>query len=661
MNDNNKQNFKENIIKNTIIKLQEMIEFIKKIKEQIENLKNNIPIYIYQSILLIKDLETSIDNYKSSLDGSIKFKVIIESKKEQKLFEEVKDFSQKFISQSFCIYENEFIKNIKDLSEKFENCIEDIEPFQPPNINYLSSNNISINLDSDNIKSYEEDFSKKSQREILPDYLEDDNLNDDEVEEEEKEEEENIILICSLCKENRAYNFCKDCNKLFCKKCDSDLVKNKKWNKHNIVKINESNKYKDNIKIFFINSLNNIIKSLIMKCNYLISKEKINKNIRRKINFPYIKEENDNNSKIDFLNNINNILKEEFNGINLDVHYFYISEINKKILRKIKDIFIDEKINLIKDAIEIMAFGEDSSEDEYEYQNEAYNKDGFKKYEKEFDDNKNMFYYVITLVSQRDNIVFNKSNIKTVLIKKLGDLLQIEKNNIFLSFNNKYNFINSYIKTKEFNSYSLKKIQENYPGFEKLYEYKIIFDNILKNEKYKEYLDYRGNTVCPNSSFNLMRGTEEYNPPYGWFGIGLKVMGKYEKDDDWLENKTNSSKWAIAYYSVGQYCSSNKINEIINNIITKDELNQGKNQFKCSSCDKRHPGKRVGVGIYLTPDINIAEKLSGKMLINGKKYRIILMARVLISQIKEPTDINFWIINDKKYIRFYRILVKEVF
>ena len=661
MNDNNKQNFKENIIKNTIIKLQEMIEFIKKIKEQIENLKNNIPIYIYQSILLIKNLETSIDNYKSSLDGSIKFKVIIESKKEQKLFEEVKDFSQKFISQSFCIYENEYIKNIKDFSEKFENCIEDIEPFQPPNINYLSSNNKSINLDSDNIKSYEEDFSKKSQREILPDYLEDDNLNDDEVVEEEKEEEENIILMCSFCKENIAYSFCKDCNKLFCKKCDSHLVKNKKWNKHNIVKINESNKYKDNIKIFFINSLNYIIKSLIMKCNYLISKEKINKNIRRKINFPYIKEENDNNSQIDFLNNINNILKEEFNGINLDIHYFYISEINKKILRKIKDIFIDEKINLIKDAIEIMAFGEDSSEDEYEYQNEAYNKDGFKKYEKEFDDNKNMFYYVITLVSQRDNIIFNKSNIKTVLIKKLGDLLQIEKNNIFLSFNNKYNFINSYIKTKEFNSYSLKKIQENYPGFEKLYEYKIIFDNILKNKKYKEYLDYRGNTVCPNSSFNLMRGTEEYNPPYGWFGIGLKVMGKYEKDDDWLENKTNSSKWAIAYYSVGQFCSSNKINEIINNIITKNELNQGNNQFKCSSCDKRHPGKRVGVGIYLTPDINIAEKLSGKMLINGKKYRIVLMARVLISQIKEPTDINFWIINDKKYIRFYRILVKEVF
>ena len=34
------------------------------------------------------------------------------------------------------------------------------------------------------------------------------------------------------------------------------------------------------------------------------------------------------------------------------------------------------------------------------------------------------------------------------------------------------------------------------------------------------------------------------------------------------------------------------------------------------------------------------------------------MAKVLIDEIREPNDINFWIL-DKKYIRFYRILVKE--
>ena len=154
-----------------------------------------------------------------------------------------------------------------------------------------------------------------------------------------------------------------------------------------------------------------------------------------------------------------------------------------------------------------------------------------------------------------------------------------------------------------------------------------------------------------------MRGTEKYYPPYGWFGIGLNVLGKYDEgSNDWLDKDSN--KWTIAYYSVGQNSSSNKVIEILNEIIIEQKLNQGNNQFKCSSMDKRHPNKKVGVGIYLTPDINIAERFSGRILINNKKYRVVLMAKVLIDKIKEPEDINYWILN-KDFIRFYRILVKE--
>ena len=36
------------------------------------------------------------------------------------------------------------------------------------------------------------------------------------------------------------------------------------------------------------------------------------------------------------------------------------------------------------------------------------------------------------------------------------------------------------------------------------------------------------------------------------------------------------------------------------------------------------------------------------------------MAKVLIKNIKEPMNHNFWIINNKDDIRFYRILIKEV-
>ena len=37
------------------------------------------------------------------------------------------------------------------------------------------------------------------------------------------------------------------------------------------------------------------------------------------------------------------------------------------------------------------------------------------------------------------------------------------------------------------------------------------------------------------------------------------------------------------------------------------------------------------------------------------------MAKVLIKNIKEPLEGDFWIINDKADIRIYKILFKEIF
>ena len=54
----------------------------------------------------------------------------------------------------------------------------------------------------------------------------------------------------------------------------------------------------------------------------------------------------------------------------------------------------------------------------------------------------------------------------------------------------------------------------------------------------------------------------------------------------------------------------------------------------------------------------MAEEFSGIIPFNNKKYRIVLMTKVLIEKIKEPEDYNYWILNNK-YIRVYRILLKE--
>ena len=86
-------------------------------------------------------------------------------------------------------------------------------------------------------------------------------------------------------------------------------------------------------------------------------------------------------------------------------------------------------------------------------------------------------------------------------------------------------------------------------------------------------------------------------------------------------------------------------------------------QIKLDYFNKRNNGKktqRIGKGYYICSDINIAEKNTEYIIFNNKKYKILLMAKVLINSIKEPDDGSFWIIKNKEDIRIYRILLKEL-
>ena len=217
----------------------------------------------------------------------------------------------------------------------------------------------------------------------------------------------------------------------------------------------------------------------------------------------------------------------------------------------------------------------------------------------------------------------------------------------------------TYIRTENFSCTSINIIKRDYPDFNQLFEYKMIYDHILKIDKrYLDYFDYNGNTISPNSSFNIFRGKEEYDPPYGWFGIGLNI-DMYGDNKDWIENKTNTSKWAIAYHGVGQFLSYDQVKKKIIDIIIQKDLIPTKKQKYSDSKDKRNNGKTIGKGIYLTPKIKMAENFAGTIIINNKKYKVVLMARVLIEKIREPQDIEYWILN-KDEIRFYRILIKEI-
>ena len=152
------------------------------------------------------------------------------------------------------------------------------------------------------------------------------------------------------------------------------------------------------------------------------------------------------------------------------------------------------------------------------------------------------------------------------------------------------------------------------------------------------------------------RGGFVYNPPSGWKGIGLNVSGKYDDgNNDWLANNGNKNEWALAYHS-------------INAKIIKNFLGMGFRMGPGQNCkdydDIYHPGQKVGVGVYFTPDPKKMEEFAKNnvSVINGKKYSIALMVRVKPDKIRCPSGYqSFWVVNaSPDEVRPYRILLKEI-
>ena len=242
------------------------------------------------------------------------------------------------------------------------------------------------------------------------------------------------------------------------------------------------------------------------------------------------------------------------------------------------------------------------------------------------------------------------------------EALSIKEDDISIMSNNNSIFINNFIKSPLFSRLPPKEIKKIYPGLNCLYDYKLILDGLirLQCDIPEEKLDYRYNFIIPNLSLNNKRGSEIYNPPYGWLGIGLKVINEYDKgDNSWL-NK-NNDLWAIAYYGFGKKIDKKEeLKSMLKDIIVKNKLLIEQHN-KCDYNDIRHNGEKVGKGICLSPNINIAEKNCGIFNFNKKKYKIVLMSKVLIKNIREPYNHSFWVINNVEDIRIYKILVKEVY
>ena len=211
------------------------------------------------------------------------------------------------------------------------------------------------------------------------------------------------------------------------------------------------------------------------------------------------------------------------------------------------------------------------------------------------------------------------------------------------------------MKSEFFANLSLEQIKDLYLNFKELYEYRNIVDYLIKECEIQKNIDLKDNFIIKINDNGKIK--EENYTPYKWIGIRLKIKEKNNNNDN-LNLDYNDKEYTFAYYGVGRGLSINEVKDKLKKKIKKG-LEQGHSQIIWDLDDSRHPGKKIGTGVYLTPNINYIDNFCGNIIFNGKKFLVALMVKVRISKIRQPKDINIWIL-DKKYIRPYSILLKKI-
>ena len=179
----------------------------------------------------------------------------------------------------------------------------------------------------------------------------------------------------------------------------------------------------------------------------------------------------------------------------------------------------------------------------------------------------------------------------------------------------------------------------------------------------RNMLDSRGNRIS-GWEFGGKRGGKDYFPPEGWKGFGLKVKDKYDNgNNDWLAANGNKNEWAVAYHGIGTKLGYDL--EDATNKIVAGGFKAGKGQYYANDEDENHPGEKVGIGVYSTPNPKemekYAKKSKTKTIINGKTFMMAFMMRVKPDKIRySKRKPEYWVLNGTiDEIRPYRILVKE--
>ena len=182
-----------------------------------------------------------------------------------------------------------------------------------------------------------------------------------------------------------------------------------------------------------------------------------------------------------------------------------------------------------------------------------------------------------------------------------------------------------------------------------------------------EYLNYLRQLFPSNYFLPSKEEREEKNEinddfiPPNWGKLEINALGKYDDGDDlWIDDDI---EWEKAFHGTGRHCKNDdEIKEMIDSIVTNGFKNGTRNKHE--NCDDiLHPGNKIGKGVYVTPEIDIARAYSGTIVINKKQYHTLFLVKVRKNCIKKCNCKNasdYWVVKGTNYeIRPVSVLLSE--
>jgi hypothetical protein len=178
--------------------------------------------------------------------------------------------------------------------------------------------------------------------------------------------------------------------------------------------------------------------------------------------------------------------------------------------------------------------------------------------------------------------------------------------------------------------------------------------------KMHEWFDFRANYDwrAQTEEKTHTRGGLPYKEPNGFYGFAVNVLGKYDGgNNDWMKLTGAEGEWAVAYH--GTKVSGFPM--ILTSGFKADGPGQAHEGDKCVKT-----GEVVGKGVYCTPGIEIGIRYAGNgHEFQGHKIIFVMQCRVNPRKIKHVHDCAthpnaYWVLNDPKDIRPYRVLIRAV-